>query len=115
MIITRHNPSKMYSAAVEYNSTVYVAGQVADDTSQDVRGQTAQILAKIDAILARAGTSKSKLLSANVWLSDMRGYDQMNDSWLAWVDKDNLPARATVEAKLARPSMLVEVAVICAK
>jgi enamine deaminase RidA (YjgF/YER057c/UK114 family) len=115
MTITRHSPSKMYSAAVEHSNTVYVAGQVADDTSQDVRGQTSQVLAKIDAILAQAGTSKSKLLWANVWLADLRGYDQMNESWLAWVDKDNLPARATVEAKLARASMLVEIAVICAK
>lgn len=115
MTITRYSPTKMYSAAVEHNGTVYVAGQVADDTTQDARGQTEQVLARIDAILAQAGTNKSKLLSANVWLADLRNYDQMNESWFAWVDKNNLPARATVEAKLARPSMLVEISVICAK
>ena len=115
MAITRYSPTKMYSGAVEHNDTVYVAGQVADDTTQDVRGQTKQVLEKIDAILAQAGTDKSKLLSSNVWLPDLRNYDQMDESWLAWVDRNNLPARATVEAKLARPSMLVEIAVICAK
>lgn len=115
MAIKRYNPTKMYSTAVEHNNTVYVAGQVADDTAQDVRGQTTQVLAKIDAILAQAGTNKSSLLSANVWLADLRNYDQMNECWFAWIDKNNLPARATVEAKLAQPSMLVEIAVICAK
>jgi len=102
------------SAAVEHNGVVYVAGQVADDLTQNVGGQTRQVLAKIDSLLAASGTSKAKLLSANIWLTDIRNRDEMNAAWTAWVDPANLPARATVEAKLADPRMLVEIMVSCA-
>ena len=105
----------MFSAAVEHNGVVYVAGQVADELSQGVKGQTEQVLKKIDAILAAAGTGKSKILSANVWVTDIRNRDEMNAAWTAWADPANLPARATVEAKLAEPRMLVEIMVTCAK
>ena len=115
MSIKRLQPGKLFSAAVEHGGVVYVAGQVADDLTQGVRGQTEQVLKKIDAILAAAGTSKSKILSANVWVTDIRNRDEMNAAWAAWVDPANLPARATVEAKLADPRMLVEIMVICAK
>jgi enamine deaminase RidA (YjgF/YER057c/UK114 family) len=115
MTIVRHNPGQFYSAAVEFNGMVFVAGQIADDRSQDVRGQTEQVLKKIDAVLALAGTDKSKLLSANVWLADINDRDAMNALWTAWADPQNLPARATVEARLATPATRVEVAVICAK
>jgi len=114
MSIKRHPGGKLFSAAVEHNGVVYVAGQVADDLSLDVGGQTGQVLKKIDALLAASGTSKSKLLSANVWLTDIRNRDEMNAAWTAWVDPANLPARATVEAKLADPRMLVEIMVSCA-
>jgi enamine deaminase RidA (YjgF/YER057c/UK114 family) len=80
-----------------------------------VKGQTEQVLKKIDAILAAAGTGKSKILSANVWVTDIRNRDEMNAAWTSWVDSANLPARATVEAKLADPRMLVEIMVTCAK
>jgi len=113
--VKRHQPGKLFSAAVEHGGVVYVAGQVADDLTQGVRGQTEQVLRKIDAVLAAAGTSKSKILSANVWVTDIRNRDEMNAAWTAWVDPANLPARATVEAKLAEPRMLVEIMVICAK
>jgi enamine deaminase RidA (YjgF/YER057c/UK114 family) len=115
MTIIRHNPGQFYSAAVEYNGMVFVAGQIADDRTQDVRGQTGQVLGKVDAALALAGTDKSKLLSANVWLSDINDRDAMNAIWTAWADPKNLPARATVEARLATPATRVEIAVICAK
>lgn len=115
MSIKRHQPGKLFSAAVEHNGTVYLAGQVADDLTQGIRDQTAQVLKKIDAILAAAGTDKSKILSANVWVTDIRGRDEMNAAWTAWIDSANLPARATVEAKLADPRMLVEIMVTCAK
>ena len=115
MSVKRHQPGKLFSAAVEHGGVVYVAGQVADDLTQGVRGQTEQVLRKIDAVLAAAGTSKSKILSANVWVTDIRNRDEMNAAWTAWVDPANLPARATVEAKLAEPRMLVEIMVICAK
>jgi enamine deaminase RidA (YjgF/YER057c/UK114 family) len=115
MTIIRHQPGAFYSAAVEYNGMVFVAGQIADDRSQPVQGQTEQVLKKIDAALALAGTNKSKLLSANVWLADIGDRDTMNTVWTAWVDPKNLPARATVEAKLGTPATRVEIAVICAK
>jgi len=112
--IKRHPGGKLFSAAVQHNGVVYVAGQVADDLSLDVAGQTGQVLKKIEALLAASGTNKAKLLSANVWLSDIRNRDAMNAAWTAWVDPANLPARATVEAKLADPRMLVEIMVTCA-
>jgi enamine deaminase RidA (YjgF/YER057c/UK114 family) len=115
MSIKRHPAGKLFSAAVEHGGVVYVAGQVADDLAQGVRGQTEQVLKKIDAILAAAGTGKSKILSATVWVTDIRSRDEMNTAWTAWVDAVNLPARATVEAKLADPRMLVEIMVTCAK
>jgi len=115
MSIKRHQAGTLFSAAVEHNGVVYVAGQVADDLSQGVKGQTEQVLRKIDALFAAAGTSKSRILSANVWVTDIRNRDEMNAAWTAWADPANLPARATVEAKLADPRMLVEIMVTCAK
>jgi enamine deaminase RidA (YjgF/YER057c/UK114 family) len=113
--IKRHQPGKLFSAAVEHNGLLFVAGQVADDLTQGIKGQTEQVLKKIDAILAAAGTNKTRILSANVWVTDIRNRDEMNSIWTAWVDAANLPARATVEAKLADPRMLVEIMVTCAK
>jgi enamine deaminase RidA (YjgF/YER057c/UK114 family) len=115
MSITRFESGPRMSQVVVHGSTVYLAGVVADDVSADVKGQTQQILAKIDKLLATGGTSKANLLSANLWLSDMRTFAQMNEVWDAWVDKANTPARATVEAKLATPAHLVEIMVVAAK
>ena len=113
--ITRLNPGKLISAAVVHGDTVYISGQIADDTSQGVKGQTEQILAKIGALLTQAGSDKSKLLAVNVWMDDVRHFDQMNDAWLAWIDRSNLPARATVQARLARPGLLVEIMATAAR
>jgi enamine deaminase RidA (YjgF/YER057c/UK114 family) len=113
MDIKRHNAGPRMSQAVIHNSTVYLAGQVATDATT-VKGQTEQVLGKIDALLAAVGSHKSRLLSATVYLSDMKGYDDMNAVWDAWVDKSNAPGRATIEAKLASPKYLVEIAVIAA-
>ena len=88
---------------------------MAADPSAGVKGQTGQILKRIDELRATAGTSKSRILSATVWLANMGHYDEMNAAWTAWADPANLPARATVEAKLADPRMLVEIMVTCAK
>ncbi len=116
MSIVRHNPhGGILSDAVEHASLVFVAGTVADDLAQDITGQTKQILAAIDATLAKAGSNKSKILSANVWVTDIRNREGMNAVWKGWIDPKNLPARATVEAKLADPRMLVEIACIAAK
>jgi len=115
MTITRHNVGPRMSQAVVHGDTVYLAGQVASDPSAGVKGQTEQILKKIDAALASAGSDKSKLLSATVWLANMGTYDEMNAAWDAWVDPANTPARATVESRLAAPKYLVEIAVIAAR
>lgn len=113
--IKRHDVGPRMSQAVECGNVVYLAGVVADDTSQDVKGQTKQVLAKIDKLLAKAGTDKSKLLSANIWLTDIGTWSQMNEAWDAWVSPGNTPARATVEAKLAAPGLRVEIMVQAAK
>ena len=113
--IKRIDPGPRICGAVVHGDTVYVAGTVAKDSSQDAKGQTTQILARIDELLGKAGTNKSKILSCTVWVSDMRHYDDMNAAWDAWLDKANPPARATVETRLANPKLLVEIAAIAAK
>jgi enamine deaminase RidA (YjgF/YER057c/UK114 family) len=103
------------SSAVVHGDTVYLAGLTADDPKADVKGQTKQILAKVDKFLAEAGTDKSKVLSANIWLTDISTWSQMNEVWDAWVSPGNTPARATVEAKLAAPGLSVEIMIQAAK
>jgi enamine deaminase RidA (YjgF/YER057c/UK114 family) len=103
------------SKAVVHGDRVYLAGIVADDTSADVKGQTEQILATIDALLAEAGSDKTKLLKANIWLSDMSTFGEMNAAWDAWVVAGHTPARATVESKLAGPQYTVEIMVEAAR
>jgi enamine deaminase RidA (YjgF/YER057c/UK114 family) len=115
MNIVRHQSAKILSGAVEANGMVYVAGTVADKRPASVKVQTEEILGRIDALLAQAGSHKSKVVSAQIWLADIRTREEMNQAWLAWVDPANLPARACVEAKLATADMLVEIAVIAAK
>jgi enamine deaminase RidA (YjgF/YER057c/UK114 family) len=104
----------LFSLGVSYNGVVTTAGVVADDLSQDAKGQATQILAKLDQILAHFGTSKAKLLTANLWVSDIRYRGLVNEAWVAWIDKSALPTRATVEAALAEPNMLVEIQVTAA-
>src|SRR5437773_9874364 len=103
MSIKRHQAGKLFSAAVEHGGLVYVAGQVADDLTQGARGQTEQALRKIDAILAASGTGKSKILSANVWVTDIRNRADVHPACTACADPAHPPARATVEAKRADP------------
>lgn len=114
MGIERFKVGPRMSQAVKHNGVVYLAGQVADDPSADAAGQTRQILAKIDGLLAEAGSDKSKLLSATIWLTDMASFPTMNALWDAWVAPGNTPARACVEAKLAAPPYLVEIAIVAA-
>jgi enamine deaminase RidA (YjgF/YER057c/UK114 family) len=112
MTIKRFETGPRMSQAVVYNGTVYLAGQVAKGAS--VKEQTTAILAQIDSLLAAAGTDKSKLLSATIWLTSMSTFGEMNGVWEGWVSKGNTPARATVEARLAAPEYLVEIACVCA-
>ena len=114
MTINRHNRGPRMSGAVVHGNTVYLAGQVARDGSTTVKGQTEQILKQIDELLRAAGSSKSNLLSTTIYLASMSTFDEMNAVWDAWVDPNNTPARATVEAKLASPKYLVEIMVTAA-
>ncbi|MBP2292009.1 MULTISPECIES: RidA family protein [Azospirillum] len=115
MSIQRFHTGPRMSQMVIHKDTVYLAGQVANDPTQDVEMQTRQILGQIDALLAEAGTDKSKLLSATIYLADIATFGAMNKAWDAWVDQANAPARATVEAKLAAPQYVVEIQVTAAK
>jgi enamine deaminase RidA (YjgF/YER057c/UK114 family) len=115
MSITRHEPSSILSDAVEYGNTVYLAGIVAEDLNKDVKGQTKEIVDEIDRLLAKCGSSKSKILQVQIWVTDIRNRAPMNEVWSAWIDPKNLPARACVEAKLADPRALVEIMLIAAK
>lgn len=115
MSITRHEPSKILSKVVEANGFVFTAGVVADDANLDTKGQTRQILDEIDRLLKLCGTDKSKVVSATIWVTDIRNRDAMNEVWNAWTGGQNLPGRACIEARLADPRLLVEIAVIATK
>ena len=116
MTIERIESGPRMSKAVVHGDTVYLAGQVAGAAAGGtVAEQTGDILAIIDGFLAQAGTDKTKLLSANIWLTDMSTFAEMNAVWDAWLAPGCAPARATVEAKLAAPQFKVEIAVIAAK
>jgi enamine deaminase RidA (YjgF/YER057c/UK114 family) len=114
MTIERIECGARMSQAVVHGDTVYVAGQVNKDVP-DVHGQTVAILKQIDDLLAKAGSSKSRILSATIYLADIKTFADMNKAWDAWVPALATPARATVEAKLAAPEYVVEIAVIAAK
>lgn len=107
------SPGPRMSQAVVHGDRVYTAGQV-DDGASDVAGQTRAILAKLDALLAQAGTDKSHVLSANIWLADIATFADMNAVWEAWIDRNAPPARATVQSALAGPQYKVEIALVAA-
>ncbi|MEO7732688.1 MAG: RidA family protein [Kofleriaceae bacterium] len=111
MTIQRYEVGPRMSQAVVHGGVAYLAGIVADDLTPSVGDQTRQILAKIDRILAAVGSDKTRILKANIWLSDIRRFDEMNAEWDAWVPAGQPPARATVEARLAGPGYLVEIMV----
>jgi enamine deaminase RidA (YjgF/YER057c/UK114 family) len=116
MSIQRHEVGARMSKAVVHGDTVYLAGIVADAAKgKSVTEQTKDILAQIDGLLAKAGSDKSKLLTTNIWITDMANFAEMNAVWDAWVSPGNTPARATVEAKLAAPDYKVEIMVVAAK
>lgn len=114
MSIKRFEPGKRMSEAVIYNGVAYLAGQVPEDTSKGPTEQTRDVLACIDKVLAGIGSDKSRLLSATVYLSNIGHFEAMNKAWDAWVSPGNPPARATVEARLASPEILVEIVVTAA-
>jgi enamine deaminase RidA (YjgF/YER057c/UK114 family) len=116
MKIERHETGPRLSRAVVYNDTVYLAGIVAEQPKgKSTAEQTKEILAQIDSLLAKTGSDKGKLLSANVWLTDMANFAEMNAVWEAWLAPGSAPVRATVQALLASPDRKVEIMVIAAK
>ena len=115
MSITRHHSNQRMSQIVIHGDTVYLAGQVADDASADITVQTEQVLQKIDNFLAEAGSDRSKILSAQVWIASMGHFAKMNEVWDAWVPEGQAPARACIEARLASPDLLVEIGIIAAR
>jgi len=116
MAIERHEVGPRMSKAVVHGNTVYLAGIVADNPKgKSVAEQTKDIVRQIDALLAKAGTDKTKLLSTNIYLADMATFAEMNSVWDSWVSQGNTPARATVEAKLATPDYKVEIMVVAGR
>jgi enamine deaminase RidA (YjgF/YER057c/UK114 family) len=114
MTIQRFDVGARLSEMAVHNGTVYLAGQVAEDASQDIRGQTAQVLAAIDRLLARAGSDKSRLLRVEIFLPDLADFPGMNEVWEAWLPDGQAPPRATVSAALAKPAWKVEMVVTAA-
>jgi enamine deaminase RidA (YjgF/YER057c/UK114 family) len=114
MDIQRINPREWNCNAAVFGDLVFCSGMVADDKSLDMKEQTAQVLKKIDAVLAQAGTSKSRILSVTVYMQDATLKDAMNEAWMAWVDRGNLPTRTAVGADLT-PGTMVEITVCAAK
>lgn len=113
--IQRIATDKRRSRAVVYNGMVFVGGQTADDRSQDIQGQTRQTLAKIEKFLAEAGTDKSRLLTAQIWIKDIKkDFAGMNEIWDAWTAPGSAPTRATAQCELAAPEVLVEIIVTAA-
>ncbi len=112
--IKRLHVEKRYSDATIYNGVVYLAGQVPNDTSADIAGQTRQVLDMVDQLLAESGSDKSKILMAQIFLSDLADYDGMNSAWDEWVAVNHAPPRATIQAKLANPAWKIEVVVTAA-
>ena len=113
-MIQRHNIGKRLSEAVVHGNTVYLAGEVPDDTSKDIAGQTEEVLAKIEKLLKSVGSDKTKILSAQIFLPDMADFGGMNIAWEKWVVEGHTPARATIEAALANPAYKVEIMCIAA-
>jgi enamine deaminase RidA (YjgF/YER057c/UK114 family) len=115
MEIIRLHPGKRLSETAIHNGTVYLAGQVADDTTKDIAGQTREVLGHIDRLLVEAGSDKGAILMCQIYLASIADFAGMNAVYDAWVAEGNAPPRATVEAKLANPAGLVEIVITAAQ
>ncbi len=115
MKVERFHVGPRLSEMAIHHGTVYLAGQIAEDTSQDMAGQTQQVLASIDRLLTEAGTDKTRILMAQIIITDMRLFAELNKAWESWVKPGHTPPRATIEAKLATPKHLVEIIVTAAQ
>jgi enamine deaminase RidA (YjgF/YER057c/UK114 family) len=114
MSITRIDPGPRLSEAVVHGDRIHLSGMIPEDTSLDIAGQVRQALGEIDSLLQRAGTDRSKILTAMIFLADIGDFAAMNAVWDAWVVPDQTPARATVQARLDDPKMKVEIVVVAA-
>ena len=115
MAVTSHHIGPRLSEIAIHNGTVYLAGQIAENTAQDITGQTREVLSHVDRLLAEVNSDKSHLLSVQIFISDIVHFAGMNAGWNAWVAQGATPPRATVEAKLANPACLVEIVVVAAQ
>lgn len=115
MSITRMETTPRMSRIVEHNGTIYLCGQVAKDATKDIKEQTVTTLEKVEELLDQAGSDKKHILSVTIYVRDMKDFAGMNEVWDAWVAKGHQPARACVEARMARPELLVEMTVVAAK
>jgi len=115
MEIKRLHVGKRLSEVTIHNGTVYLAGQIASDNKQDIVGQTREVLASIDRLLLDAGSDKTRILSTQIYITDMANFPAMNTVWDTWVVPGATPPRATVEARLADPACLVEIVVVAAQ
>lgn len=115
MSIIRKDSTPRMSRIVEHNQTIYLCGQTAKDANADIKEQTVTTLEKIDELLKLAGSDKKHILSVTIYVRDMKDFAAMNEVWDAWVEDGHQPARACVEARMARPELLVEMSVIAAK
>lgn len=113
-MVQRFDVGTRLSEMAVHNGVCYLAGQVAADAGQDIAGQTRQVLAAVDALLARAGTDKSRILMCQIFIADMAEFSAMNAVWDAWVSPGHAPPRATVQAALAKPEWRVEIVVTAA-
>jgi enamine deaminase RidA (YjgF/YER057c/UK114 family) len=114
MEIKRLHVGKRLSEIAIHNGTIYLAGQIAENTSLDIGGQTREVLSAVDRLLGEAGSDKTRILSCQLFITDMANFPGMNEVWDAWVVPGHTPPRATVEAKLANPACLIEVVVTAA-
>ena len=113
-MVQRFDVGARLSEMAVHNGVCYLAGQVASDSTEDITGQTRQVLAAVDALLARAGTDRSRILMCQIFLADLKDFEGMNAVWNEWVAEGNSPPRATVQAKLVKPEWLVEMVVTAA-
>ncbi|MFZ6814469.1 RidA family protein [Undibacterium sp. Rencai35W] len=115
MSLQRFHVGQRLSETAIFNKVIYLAGQIPEDTSKDIIGQTAEVLGHVDRLLAEAGSDKSRILMCQIFLSDIQQIGGMNQAWDAWVASGNAPPRATVQAALANPAWLIEVVVTAAQ
>ena len=115
MSISRIDSTPRMSRIVEHNGTIYLCGQTAKDADKNIKEQTITTLEKVEDLLKKAGSNKKNILSVTIYLRDIKDFSAMNEVWDTWVEKGHQPARACVEARIARPELLVEMSVIAAK